>query len=133
MRIDKLTTKFQEALSDAQSLALKKDHAYIEPSHVLIAMLQQQDGPKSLLQRAGVNVSTVMTVANDHVDRLAQVTGQDQVQVGPELVKFLQAAEKEAMKRGDTFVASELFLLALADGKSEFCKNLKQAGWSRQT
>jgi ATP-dependent Clp protease ATP-binding subunit ClpB len=132
MRIDKLTTKFQEALSDAQSLALKKDHAYIEPSHVLIAMLQQQDGPKSLLQRAGVNVTAVMSAAQAQVDRLAQVTGQDQVQVGPELVKLLQAAEKEAMKRGDTFVASELFLLALTDGKSEFCKSLKQSGLSRQ-
>jgi len=133
MRIDKLTTKFQEALSDAQSLALKKDHAYIEPSHVLIAMLQQQDGPKSLLQRAGVNVTAVMSAAQAQVDRLAQVTGQDQVQVGPELVKLLQAAEKEAMKRGDTFVASELFLLALTDGKSEFCKSLKQSGLSRQS
>ena len=115
MRMDKLTTKFQEALGDAQSLALAKDHAYIDPAHVLLAMLHQQDGPKALLQRAGVNMTALMSAASAAVERLPQVTGQDQVQVGPELVKLLQAAEKESLKRGDAFVASELFLLALAD------------------
>ncbi|NDE24917.1 MAG: AAA family ATPase, partial [Betaproteobacteria bacterium] len=133
MRIDKLTTKFQEALGDAQSLALGKDHAYIDPAHVLLAMLQQQDGPKALLQRAGVNLSALMSTATSAVDRLPQVTGQDQVQVGPDLVKLLQAAEKESLKRGDSFVASELFLLALADSKSELARNAKAAGLSRQS
>ena len=95
MRIDKLTTKFQEALSDAQSLALGKDNAYIDPAHVLLAMLQQQDGPRALLQRAGVNVNALTQTAQSAVDRLPQVTGQDQVQIGPDLVKLLQAAEKE--------------------------------------
>ena len=133
MRIDKLTTKFQEALGDAQSLALGKDHAYIDPAHVLLAMLQQQDGPKALLQRAGVNLSALMSTATSAVERLPQVTGQDQVQVGPDLVKLLQAAEKESLKRGDSFVASELFLLALADSKSELARNAKAAGLSRQS
>ncbi len=133
MRMDKLTTKFQEALGDAQSLALGKDHAYIDPAHVLLAMLQQQDGPKALLQRAGVNMNALMSAANTAVERLPQVTGQDQVQVGPELVKLLQAAEKESLKRGDAFVASELFLLALSDGKSELTRTLKAAGLSRQS
>jgi len=133
MRIDKLTTKFQEALGDAQSLALGKDHAYIDPAHVLLAMLQQQDGPKALLQRAGVNMASILAAAHSAVDRLPQVTGQDQVQVGPELVKLLQAAEKEALKRGDAFVASELLLLALADSKSELGKTVKAAGLSRQS
>ncbi len=133
MRIDKLTTKFQEALGDAQTLALGKDHAYIDPAHVLLAMLQQQDGPKALLQRAGVNMTSLMFAANAAVERLPQVTGQDQVQVGPELVKLMQAAEKESLKRGDTFVASELFLLALADGKSELSRTVKAAGLSRQS
>ena len=133
MRIDKLTTKFQEALGDAQTLALGKDHAYIDPAHVLLAMLQQQDGPKALLQRAGVNMTSLMSAANAAVERLPQVTGQDQVQVGPELVKLMQAAEKESLKRGDTFIASELFLLALADGKSELSRTVKAAGLSRQS
>ena len=133
MRMDKLTTKFQEALGDAQSLALAKDHAYIDPSHVLLAMLHQQDGPKALLLRAGVNMTALMSAASAAVERLPQVTGQDQVQVGPELVKLLQAAEKESLKRGDAFVASELFLLALADGKSELTRTVKAAGLSRQS
>jgi len=133
MRMDKLTTKFQEALGDAQSLALAKDHAYIDPSHVLLAMLHQQDGPKALLQRAGVNMTALMSAASAAVERLPQVTGQDQVQVGPELIKLLQAAEKESLKRGDAFVASELFLLALADGKSELTRTVKAAGLSRQS
>ena len=133
MRIDKLTTKFQEALSDAQSLALGKDHAYIDPAHVLLAMLQQQDGPKALLQRAGVNLTGLTQAASLAVERLPQVTGQDQVQVGPDLVKLLQAAEKESIKRGDAFIASELFLLALADSKSELARSAKAAGLSRQS
>ena len=133
MRIDKLTTKFQEALSDAQSLALGKDHAYIDPAHVLLAMLQQQDGPKALLQRAGVNLTALTQAASSAVERLPQVTGQDQVQVGPDLVKLLQAAEKESIKRGDAFIASELFLLALADSKSELARSAKAAGLSRQS
>jgi ATP-dependent Clp protease ATP-binding subunit ClpB len=131
--MDKLTTKFQEALGDAQSLALGKDHAYIDPAHVLLAMLQQQDGPKALLQRAGVNMTALMSAATSAVERLPQVTGQDQVQVGPELVKLLQAAEKESIKRGDSFVASELFLLALTDSKSELARSVKAAGLSRQS
>ncbi len=117
MRMDKLTTKFQEALADAQSLALGNDHAYIEPAHVLVAMLKQDDGPKALLQRAGVNINGLLTAAEGTVKKLPQVTGQDQVQGGPELGKLLQATEKEAMKRKDEFIASELFLLALSESK----------------
>ena len=75
MRIDKLTTKFQEALGDAQSLALGKDHAYIDPAHVLLAMLQQQDGPKALLQRAGVNMTSILAAAHSAVDRLPHLRG----------------------------------------------------------
>ena len=63
MRLDKLTTKFQEALGEAQTLALGADHAYIEPAHLLVAMLRQDDGPKSLLQRAGVNVGGLLAAA----------------------------------------------------------------------
>ena len=117
MRIDKLTSKFQEALADAQSLALGKDNAYIQPEHLLAAMLQQEDGPRALLQRAGVNVPGLLASAESAINRLPHVQGQEQVQPGPDLVKLLQATEKEAIKRGDQFIASELYLLACADAK----------------
>jgi ATP-dependent Clp protease ATP-binding subunit ClpB len=133
MRVDKLTTKFQEALGDAQSLALGNDHAYIEPSHVLVAMLRQDDGPKSLLQRAGANVSGLLSSAEDAMNRLPKVEGQDQVQVGRDTVSLIQAAEKEAIKRGDQFVASELFLLALCDNKGNWGKLATQNGLSRKS
>ncbi len=132
MRIDKLTTKFQEALGDAQSLALGGDHAYIEPSHVLVAMLRQDDGPKSLLQRAGANVPGLLAAAEDAMHRLPKVEGQEQVQVGRDTVSLVQAAEKEAIKRGDQFVASELFLLALCDNKGNWGKLATQNGLSRK-
>jgi ATP-dependent Clp protease ATP-binding subunit ClpB len=77
MRIDKLTTKFQEALGDAQTLALGKDHAYIDPAHVLLAMLQQQDGPKALLQRAGVNMTSLMTAASAAVSVCHRLQGKN--------------------------------------------------------
>ncbi len=133
MRIDKLTTKFQEALADAQSLALGRDHAYIDPAHVLVSMLKQEDGPKALLSRAGVQVPALLQAAEAAVSRLPQVTGQDQVQVGPDLVKLLQTAEKESIKRGDAFIASELFLLALADSKAEMGRICKEHGLSRKS
>ena len=133
MRLDKLTTKFHEALSDAQSLALGGDHAYIEPAHVLLAMLKQDDGPKSLLMRAGVQVPGLLLATETMVNRLPKVTGQDQVQVGPDLAKLLQAAEKESIKRGDAFIASELFLLALADNKGEIGRLVKEQGMSRKS
>ena len=79
MRMEKLTTKFQEALSEAQTLALGQDHAYIEPVHVLIAMLRQEDGPKALLQRAGVNVAGLLGAAELAMKRLPEVQGQEQV------------------------------------------------------
>ena len=77
MRHDKLTTKFQEALSDAQSLALGRDHPYIEPAHLLAAMLQQDDGPKALLQRAGVNVAGLQAGVEAALKKLPEVQGQD--------------------------------------------------------
>ncbi len=131
MRADKLTSKFQEALSDAQTIALGNDHAYIEPSHVLLAMLRQTDGPVALLQRAGVQVNKLNEACDALVKRLPQVQGQEQVQVGRELVGLLQAAEKEAIKRGDQYVASELFFLALADSKDKAGELAREYGLSR--
>jgi ATP-dependent Clp protease ATP-binding subunit ClpB len=133
MRIDKFTTKFQEALSEAQSLALGNDHAYIEPAHVLVAMLRQEDGPKALLQRAGVNTAGLLAACEAAVKRLPQVQGQDQVQVGRDTVTLMQAAEKESIKRGDQFVASELFLLAVTDFKGELGRTANENGLNRKS
>ena len=133
MRLDKLTTKFQEALSEAQTLALGNDHAYIEPSHVVVAMLRQDDGPKSLLQRAGANVTGLAAAAETAMNRLPKVQGQEQVQVGRDLVSLIQAAEKESIKRGDQYIASELFLLALCDNKGDWGKLARDNGLTRQS
>jgi ATP-dependent Clp protease ATP-binding subunit ClpB len=133
MRTDKFTTKFQEALSDAQSLALGNDHAYITPVHLVAALLRQDDGPKALLQRAGVNVNGLAAAADAAVKRLPQVQGQEQVTVGPDLVTLLQATEKESIKRGDQFIASELFLLALTDSKGEAGRLARENGLTRKS
>ncbi len=133
MRLDKLTTKFQEALSEAQTLALTHDNAYIEPAHLLVAMLRQDDGPKALLQRAGVQVPVLLQAAEAALNHLPQVQGGEQVQVSRDTAGLLQGAEKEAIKRGDQFVASELFLLALADSKIELAKAAKGAGLTRKS
>jgi ATP-dependent Clp protease ATP-binding subunit ClpB len=133
MRLDKLTTKFQEALGEAQTLALGNDHAYIEPPHLLVAMLRQEDGPRALLQRAGVNVPGLLAGSEAQMHKLPTVQGQEQVQVGRDLVSLLQAAEKEAIKRGDQFVAGELFLLALADSKQDLGRVGRENGLSRKS
>ncbi len=133
MRIEKLTTKFQEALGEAQTLALGNDHQYIEPVHVLLAMLRQDDGPKSLLQRAGVNLQGLATAAEAAMKKLPQVQGHEQVQVGRDMVTLLQAAEKESIKRGDQFVAGELFLLALADSKADIGNLVRANGLTRKS
>ena len=131
MRLDKLTTKFQEALSDAQTLALSSDHAFIEPCHLLAAMLKQDDGPRSLLMRSGVNINALLKDCEEAIKNLPQVQGQDQVQVSRDLVSLLQAAEKDALKRGDQFVAGELFILAFADAKSELANKARAHGLNK--
>jgi ATP-dependent Clp protease ATP-binding subunit ClpB len=133
MRLDKLTTKFQEALSEAQSLALANDNGYIEPVHLLVAMLRQEDGPKALLERAGVNVAGLQMAADAAVKRLPQVQGQEQIGVGRDLAALIQAAEKESMKRNDQFIAGELFFLALADSKQDIAKVAKDNGLNRRS
>ncbi len=133
MRQDKLTTKFQEALGDAQSLALGHDNAYIEAPHLLLAMLRQDGGPRALLERAGANVRGLESAAEAAMQRLPQVQGGDGVQVGPELGRLLQATEKEAIKRGDQFIAGELFLLAVADAKGDIGTLARSNGLTRKS
>ena len=133
MRQDKLTTKFQEALSDAQSLALANDNGYIEPVHLLAAMLKQDDGPRAMLEKAGVNAAGLEISAQAAIKKLAQVQGQEQISVSSDLAKLLQATEKEAIKRNDQFVAGELYLLAVADSKSDVGKIAKENGLTRKS
>ncbi len=134
MRLDKLTTAFQQALQDASSAAVARDNPYIEPSHVLAAMLQQPDGPRSLLERAGANVSALGTAMETAIRNLPGVKGDgQQVQPGRELMQLLQAADKEASQRGDQFIASEMFLLALADAKTDLGGVVRGHGLTRKS
>ena len=134
MRQDKFTTKFQEALGEAQSIAVGNDHQYIEPVHLLAAMLRADDGgARSLLSRAGVNVAPLAAAAESELKRLPQVSGTGgQVQVGRDLVGLLNQADKEAQKRGDAYIASEMFLLALADDKGATGKLAREHGMTRK-
>ncbi|CAM4303677.1 ATP-dependent chaperone ClpB [Bordetella muralis] len=133
MRFDKLTTKFQQALADAQSLAARNDHPYIEPVHVLSALLSDADsGAGSLLARAGVAVNRVPAALDAALKALPQVQGNDNVQVGRDLQAVLTRTDKEAARRGDTYIASELFLLALADDKGPAGTILRDAGLQKK-
>ena len=133
MRFDKFTTKLQQALSDAQSLAVGNDSQFIESQHLLLALLNDADsGAGSLLARAGGNVNALKTALNDAVSRLAKVEGgSGEVQVGRDLSNLFNLTDKEAQKRGDQFIASEMFLLALTNDKGECGRLLKQHGVTR--
>ena len=133
MRQDKLTTHFQEALAEAQSLAVTRGNPYIEPVHLLAAMLAQDDGPRALLERAGVRLPALQTAVDTALAGLPQVQGGGQpVQAGRDLISLLQAAEKEAAQRGDQFIASEMALLALADAKTDLAGIARGHGLSRK-
>ncbi|MGA7594939.1 MAG: Clp protease N-terminal domain-containing protein, partial [Gallionella sp.] len=133
MRFDKFTTKFQQALSDAQSLAVGADNQFIEPQHLLLALLNDPDsGATSLLARAGGNVTPLKAALKDAVERLPKVEGHGgEVQVGRDLSNLLNLTDKAAQKRGDEFIASEMFLLAACDDKGETGRLLKQHGVTR--
>jgi len=133
MRFDKFTTKFQQAFADAQSLAVGHDNPYIEPQHLLLALLQQEDGgTASLLARAGVNVPALKTALNGAIERLPKVEGQGgEVNVSRELSNLLNLCDKEAQKLGDQFIASEMFLLALTQDKGDTGRLIKQHGGAR--
>ena len=133
MRTEKFTTRFQEALGEAQSLAVTRSNPYIEPVHVLAAMLVQEDGPKALLERAGVKIPALKTAVEGLVAGLPQVQGEgQQVSAGRDLVTLLQAAEREASKLGDQFIASEMFLLALCDAKTDLAGIARGHGLTRK-
>ncbi len=133
MRFDKFTTKLQQALSDAQSLAVGADNQFIEPQHLLLALLNDADsGAASLLSRAGGNVGGLKPALQEAVQRLPKVEGHDgEVQVGRDLSNLFNVTDKEAQKRGDQFIASEMFLLALTHDKGETGRLLKTHGVAR--
>ena len=134
MRFDKFTTKLQQALSDAQSLAVGSDNQFIEPQHLLLALLNDADsGAESLLARAGGKVNALKTALTDAVSRLSKVEGHGgEVQVGRDLSNLFNLTDKEAQKRGDQFIATEMFLLAATADKGETGRLLKTHGVSRQ-
>ncbi|MEZ5614381.1 MAG: ATP-dependent chaperone ClpB [Rhodocyclaceae bacterium] len=134
MRFDKFTTKFQQALADAQSIAVGGDQQFIEPSHLLLALLRQDDGgTASLLQRAGANVPPLKAALEKAVARLPKVEGAGgEVQIGRDLSNLLNLTDKQAQKRGDQFIASEMFLLALTDDKGETGRLLKEHGLQKK-
>src|SRR5437870_499703 len=133
MRIDKWTAKVQQALGDAQSVAVGQDHPFIEPLHLLAALLDQEDGASaSLLSRAGVNVPRLRESLKQAISRLPKVEGHGgELQISRELNALLNLTDKEAQKRGDQFIASELFLLALTEDKGETGRLLKENGGTR--
>ena len=135
MRLDKLTTKLQQALADAQSLAVGNDNQYIDPVHLLTALLHQDDGAtSSLLQRAGVNVPGLASGLKSGMDRLPKVSGTGgEVQIGRELASLLNLADKEAQKHSDQFIASEMVLIALADDKSDAGRVARENGLTRKS
>lgn len=130
MRMDKLTSKFQMALADAQSLAVGRDHAYIEPAHLMLALLDQSGGSvQPLLNKAGVNTGILRTRLGAALERLPQVEGASgEVQVSSVLGRLLNVTDKLAQQRGDAFIASELFVLAALDDKGVLGEALRAAG-----
>ena len=130
MRMDKLTSRFQQAIADAQSLAVGRDHTIIEPAHLLLALLDQQGGgTRPLLAQAGVNVPVLRERLTEALDKLPKVSGQaGNVQAGNDLVRLLNVTDKLAQQRGDAYIASELYLLAALEESGAAGKALKAAG-----
>ena len=133
MRIDKLTSKFQMALADAQSLAVGQDHQFIEPAHVMVALLDQQGGSvRGLLTKSGVNVNLLRSQLGDAIDRLPKVEGSaGEVHIGQELSRLFNITDKLAQQRDDQYISSELFVLAAMDDKSPLKAVMEQAGAAR--
>src|SRR5690348_5097071 len=130
MRMDKLTTNFQQALADAQSLAVGRDHQFIEPVHVMAALLEQQGGSVTgILTKAGANLNLLRSQLGEAIDRLPSVEGTPgEVHIGNELTKLLNVTDKLAQERGDSYISSELFLLAAVQSKNDLGRILERAG-----
>lgn len=130
MRMDKLTSKFQMALADAQSLAIGRDNGFIEPEHLMKALLDQSDGScKPLLSKAGVHVQQLQTLLDEAIDRLPTVSGTGgDIHISNNLNRLLNLSDKLSQQRKDTYISSELFILAAIQDNGNLSKLLKQAG-----
>ena len=130
MRMDKLTSKFQMALADAQSLAVGLDNQFIEPAHVMVALLDQEGGMvRGLLTKSGANVNLLRSQLGEALDRLPKVEGTGgEIHIGNDVSKLLNITDKLAQKRNDQYISSELFVLAALDDKSPLAAALNKAG-----
>ena len=131
MRMDKLTSKFQLALQDAQSLALGRDHQFIEPAHLMIALLDQEGGStRGLLTKADVNANQLRSKLGEALDRMPSVSGGDagSVHVSNDLSKLLNVTDKIAQQRKDQYISSELFILAGLEDKGTLGNLLRETG-----
>ncbi len=130
MRTDKLTSKFQEALSDAQSMAVGRDHQFIEPAHLMLALLNQEGGTvRPLLAQVGADVNQLRSGIGEAIDRLPRVEGNGgEVHLSNDLGKILNITDKLAQQRQDQFISSELFVLAALDSKGNLGELLRKAG-----
>ena len=134
MRMDKMTSKFQQALADAQSLAVGRDHQFIEPAHLMTALLDQEGGTvRHLLSQADVNVNLFRSRLNELLDQLPQVEGTaGEVHVSNDLGRLLNVTDKLAQQRNDSYISSELFILAALQDKGNVGNLLSKAGASKQ-
>ena len=130
MRMDKMTSKFQQALADAQSLAVGRDHQFIEPAHLMTALLDQEGGTvRHLLAQADVNVNLLRSRLGELLDQLPQVQGvAGDVHVSNDLGRLLNVTDKLAQQRKDSYISSELFVLAVLEDKGQLGELLRQAG-----
>ena len=130
MRLDRMTSKFQLAISDAQSLALGRDHQYIEPVHLMTSLLNQESGSlRPLLESAGVNVNSLRSTLSEAIERLPRVEGVGgDVQLGKDTVVLLNLSDKISQKRKDDYITSEVFVLAATEDKGRLGDILRQLG-----
>lgn len=135
MRLDRLTSKFQIAISDAQSIALGRDHQYIEPVHVMMALMNQEGGSvKALMEAAGVNFNSLRSLLSEAIERLPKVEGiGGDVQLSKDAVVVLNLCDKIAQKRKDEYISSEIFVLAATQDKGKLGEILKQLGASEKS
>ena len=133
MRMDKLTAKFQQALADAQSLAVGRDHQFIEPVHVMAALLDQDGGStRHLLSSADINVDSLSTKISEALDHISPVEGAGgDIHISNSLASLMNLTDKFAQKRDDQYISTELFILAALEDKGELGRLLKEAGVSR--
>ncbi|MGL4838286.1 MAG: Clp protease N-terminal domain-containing protein, partial [Shewanella sp.] len=134
MRLDRMTNKFQLAISDAQSLALGRDHQFIEPLHLMMALLNQDSGSiHPLLTQAGMRVSALRSLISQELERLPQVEGAGgDVQLSQGLIRLLNLCDKLAQKRKDKYISSELFVLAALEGSDPLAQALKKSGATKE-